>query len=134
MVKEAKSTPRASISWEGNSLEELRSWPEEIREDLGNALGEIQDGLKPRLVTRPMPTIAAGVFELKDYDEAFWYRLIYLAKRRNVICVLHCFKKKTGKTERKDMKVAEDRLSKVNARVLQAIREEKRDEKSKPGK
>lgn len=134
MVKEANSTPRASISWEGDSLEELRSWPKDIRADFGSALNEMQDGRKPRLVTRAMPTIASGVFELKDSDAAAWYRLIYLAKIRNTIYVLHCFKKKTGKTENKDLKVAEARLSKVKARVLGEIREEKRDEKSTPGK
>jgi len=134
MVKGTNSPPRASISWEGDTLEQLKSWPKDIQEDLGNALGEMQDGRKPRLATRPMPSIAAGVFELKDSDAAFWYRLIYLAKTRNVIYVLHCFKKKTGKTEQKDLKVAEARLSTVKARVLKAIREEKRNEKSTPGK
>ena len=133
-VKQTNSAPRASISWEGDSLEQLKSWPKDIREDFGNALGEMQDGRKPLLDTRSMASISPGVFALKDSDAAFWYRVIYLTKTRNVIYVLHCFKKKTGKTEQKDLKVAEARLSKVKARVRQAIREETRNEKSTPGK
>lgn len=66
---------------------------------------------------RPMPSIGPKVFELKDGDEATWYRLIYLAEIGNVIYVLHCFEKEGTKTPRKDLKTAKKRLSDVNARL-----------------
>jgi hypothetical protein len=41
----------------------------------------MQEGKTAALPVRPMPSIAAGVFELKDSDESKWYRLVYLATR-----------------------------------------------------
>ncbi len=75
----------ALISWEGDTLEVLRGWPKGIREDFGVALAEMQQGCPATLAVRPMPSIAPGVFELKDSDHRAWYRLIYLARVKNTI-------------------------------------------------
>ena len=56
-----------------------------------------------------------------------WYRLIYLARVKDVIYVLHCFEKDTARTEHKDLKTAKSRLSAVQQR----IREERKNEKRK---
>lgn len=64
-----------------------------------------------------MPSIAAGVFELKDADERTWYRLTYLARIDEVIYVLHCFTKKTAKTERRDLENAKARWKQVQQRI-----------------
>ena len=96
----------AEISWEGDSIQVLRGWPKPIREDFGVALGEMQQGNAATLAVRPMPSIARGVFELKDGDEKKWYRMIYLARVRDTIYVLHCFTKNTGKTEKRDLATA----------------------------
>lgn len=72
-----------------------------------------------------MPSVGKGVFELKDDDEATWYRLMYLARVGNKIYVLHCFKKNTAKTEANDLKTAKARLSSVKARIQQEKRNEK---------
>ena len=116
---------RAAISWEGDSREVLRGWSKSIREDFGIALGEMQEGRTAALPVRPMPSIAAGVFELKDADESKWYRLIYLARVASTIYVLHCFTKNTAKTEKRDLATAEERWQ----RVQQRLREEHRNEK-----
>jgi phage-related protein len=115
------SSTRAAICWEGDSRDVLRSWPKAIREDFGVALAEMQEGRPAALAVRPMPSIAAGVFELKDADRSKWYRLVYLARVKNTIYVLHCFTKKTAKTERRDLAAAEQRWKQVQQR----IREEK---------
>jgi len=99
----------AKISWEGDSREVLREWPKPIREDFGVALGEMQESRPAALPVRPMPSIAAGVFELKDADERKWYRLVYLARVEDTIYVLHCFTKNTAKTETRDLETAERR-------------------------
>ena len=72
-----------------------------------------------------MPSIAAGVFELKDSDENKWYRMIYLARIENTIYVLHCFTKSSAKTDQRDLKQAEVRWKQVQQR----LREERKDEK-----
>lgn len=124
MATQAKAK-RAIISWEGDSLEVVRSWPKPIREDFGIVLGEMQDGKPAAIAVRPMPSIAPGVFELKDADEGRWYRMIYLARVKQTIYVLHCFEKDTAKTERRDLSTAEQRWKKVQQR----LREEQKDGK-----
>lgn len=126
-MTEQVSARRAEVSWEGDSLEILRRWPKSIREDFGVALGEMQEGNAPALAVRPMPSIAPGVFELKDGDEHKWYRMVYLARVNDTIYVLHCFTKNTGKTERRDLTTAERRWSQVQQR----LREDRKHEKQK---
>lgn len=122
-----RKIPLASISWEGDSREVLRGWPKLIREDFGVALGEMQEGRTAALPVRPMPSVAAGVFELKDSDESKWYRMIYLARIENTIYVLHCFTKSSAKTDKRDLKQAEIRWKQVQQR----LREERKDEKQR---
>jgi phage-related protein len=123
----AAGTRRAEISWEGDSREVLREWPKPIRGDFGIALGKMQEGKAVSLPVRPMPSIAAGVFELKDGDKSKWYRMVYLARVKNTIYILHCFTKNTAKTERHDLSTAEERWK----RVQQRLREEQKNEKEK---
>ena len=118
---------RATISWEGDSLGVLREWPKPIREDIGAALDEMQDGRTATLPVRPMPSIAGGVFELKDSDRSKWYRVIYMARHEDTIFVLHCFTKNTAKTEKKDLATAERRWKEVQRR----LRAERKNEKKK---
>lgn len=108
---------RADVSWEGDSREVLRTWPKEIRGDFGIALDALQAGEVPALAVRPMQSIAAGVFELKDADQNKWYRMIYLARVKDTIYVLHCFTKNTAKTERRDLATAEQRWKQVQQRL-----------------
>ena len=115
----------AQIHWEGDSRDVLADFPEEVRANLGFALFEMQQGKRPSLSVRRMETIGSGVYELKDGDMKTWYRVIYLSRIDDVIYVLHCFKKNSRKTDRRDLKVAKERLS----RVRQRIAEEKKDAK-----
>ena len=61
---------------------------------------------------RPMPSIASGVFELKESDDASWYRVIYYVRMKNRIVVLNSFTKKSRKTDQRDLDLAEQRLKK----------------------
>ncbi len=97
----------------------LRSWPKTIREDFGVALGEMQEGRPATLRVRPMSSIAAGVFELKDQDDRHWYRMLYLARVNDTIFVLHCFTKESAKTDRRDVCTAERRWKLVQQRLRQ---------------
>jgi len=116
----------ASISWEGDSWKVLKSWPKPIQWDFGNSLREMQNGRLAKLQVRPMQSIGAGVFELKDADEKTWYRMVYLARIEDTIYVLDCFEKNTAKTERKDLHTAAARLSQVKQRILEVRKREKR--------
>jgi phage-related protein len=57
-----------------------------------------------------MPTIGAGVREIRIRDMAGAYRVIYIASFADAIHVLHAFEKKTQKTARRDLELAAARL------------------------
>lgn len=76
-------------------------------------------GRPPKLDVRPMKSIGDGVFELKDSDESAWYRMIYLARKNNVIFVLDCFEKDSRKTEKHDIKRATARLKQARRRFME---------------
>lgn len=98
-----------TIYWLGDSLTILRSFPEEPRQDLGYGLWKLELGEQP-MNSRPMLSIAAGVFELKAADETKWYRAVYYGRVRGQIIILHCFAKNTRKTELHDLDTARRRL------------------------
>jgi phage-related protein len=106
----------ATVVWEGDSLETLQSLPAKPRHDLGYALYRMQLGQMPEN-SRPMQSIGAGVFELREQDERTWYRVIYLKKIRRHIHVLHVFEKRSAKTSRKDLGIARQRLAIVSKRL-----------------
>jgi len=66
-----------------------------------------------------MPSIGKGVWELKESDEQTWYRVIYLSRIRGVLYVLHCFEKKSRKTDKRDIATARTRLRQVLRREEQ---------------
>jgi phage-related protein len=115
----------AEIHFEGDSLEVLSGFPDEIKRALGFSLRQLQIGREPTSQTRSMSSIGPGVYELKEADERTWYRTIYLSKVANTIYVLHCFEKDSRKTDRRDIELAKQRLK----RVMQRLQEQKAHEK-----
>ena len=57
-----------------------------------------------------MPTVGAGVYELRASDSDGIARLMYIAKFAEAVYVLHVFQKKTQKTPQKDIDKAAKRL------------------------
>lgn len=111
--------------WEGDSREVLQSFPEDVKQNLGFELWQLQQGERPSDY-RPLPSIGAGVFELRDQDERAWYRVVFLSRVENVIYVLHCFEKKSREMPRKDFERARRRLKAVRARLAEEKKREKR--------
>lgn len=116
MASAQKLHPVAEIHFEGDSLEVLSGFPDEVKRTLGFSLRQLQLGREPACATRRMNSIGAGVYELKESDERAWYRVIYLAKIGNVIHVLHCFEKNSRKTDHRDLETAAQRLKIVRQR------------------
>jgi phage-related protein len=56
-----------------------------------------------------MNTIGQGVRGIRIWDELGTFRVIYVAKFANTVYVLHCFQKKTPKTSKADLDLAEKR-------------------------
>ena len=56
-----------------------------------------------------MPSIGKGVTEIRIWDEAGAFRVVYVAKFEDAVYVLHCFQKKTQQTAKKDIDLAAKR-------------------------
>jgi phage-related protein len=115
LSSEDRERETAEVVWEGDSLDVIRRFPGPVRQDLGAELRRLQTGDRP-LNSRPMLSIGARVYELREQDERAWYRVIYLAKIGNRIYILHCFEKKSAKTGKSDLALAKARLKRVLAR------------------
>jgi phage-related protein len=120
------SQPTAELHFEGDSLEVLSGFPDEIKRSLGFSLRQLQIGRDPTSQTRNMSSIGPGVYELKEADERAWYRAIYLSMIENRIYVLHCFEKESRKTHRRDIAIASQRLKLVRQRLKEQKSHEKR--------
>jgi phage-related protein len=120
-----RATNEAEVWWWGKTKEVVSDFPIEVKRNLGFALRQLQWGEEPADY-RPLPSIGKGLFELRDQDEAGWYRIIYLSRTNDVIHVVHAFKKATAKTPEQEKKVAQQNLKKVRAYLLEEKRHEKR--------
>jgi len=101
--------PFRPVTFHGDSLERLRDFPEDARRAGGHELYQVQKGADPNN-WRPMPTIGAGVREIRIHDAAGAYRVIYIAALKNAVHVLHAFQKKSQKTAQRDLDLASERL------------------------
>ena len=81
----------------GDSLQRLRDFPVDARQDAGYQLDKVQRGLQPDDF-KAMPTIGKGVEEIRIRDDSGIYRVIYTARLANVMFVLHAFQKKSQRT------------------------------------
>jgi len=121
---ESRKPQNATVAWEGDTREVLISFPEAVRHNFGFYLWQLQQGDKPTNY-RPLPSVGAGVYELRDQDESTWYRVVYLSRINDVIHVLHCFEKESRQMPRKDFENARQRLRVVRARLAQEKKYEK---------
>jgi phage-related protein len=100
------------VVWLGGSREDVKGFPETAQDSLGFELYRVQCGLDPR-DWKPMTSVGAGVREIRVRDEARTFRMIYLATRPDGVYVLHCFQKKTQRTNRSDLDLAVKRFRSI---------------------
>ena len=93
----------------GDSLQQIRDFPEDARKEAGVDLHKIQQGLEPN-DWKPMTSVGPGVREIRIRDEAGAFRVLYVANIESAIYVLHAFQKKTQQTAKRDLDLAERRL------------------------
>lgn len=97
----------------GDTLRGLRELPQSARRALGHQIDRLQQGLQPDDF-RPMPSIGLGVEEIRTKDRTGAYRIIYVARRREAVFVLHVFKKKTERTTLLDLALARQQLASIS--------------------
>jgi phage-related protein len=90
---------------------EIAVFPEEVREDLADALVRLEEGHTLSMpLSRPMPSIGKGVHELRFRDRAGIYRVIYVVVGAGIIYLVHAFVKKDKKTPMPNIDLAKKRL------------------------
>lgn len=103
------------IAFLGNSLEQLREFPQEAKQDAGYQMEKLQRGEQPDDF-KPMPIIGKGVEELRIRDDTRAYRVIYTARRADAVYVLHAFQKKTRTTSKQDIELAAKRYRQLGGK------------------
>lgn len=96
-----------TLIFAGSSLEDLREFPPEARREAGRELNRIQFGSMPT-DWKPMPHVGPGAYELRVHVLGEW-RVIYVARLKNAVYVLHAFQKKTQRTRQGDIELARKR-------------------------
>ncbi len=97
------------ISFLGDSLAQLRDFPDDARSEAGYQLSEVQLGNDPD-DWKPMKMVGPGVREIRVREASGAFRVIYLATLPDRVLVLHAFQKKTQQTAQKDIELAARRL------------------------
>ena len=97
----------------GSSRSDLRAFPVDARGEAGFQLRMVQAGEAP-LDWKPMQAVGPGVMEIRVHRSGE-FRVLYVARFREAIYVLHCFAKKTPKTSQGDIDRAKRRYGDVVA-------------------
>ena len=97
----------------GSSRRDIREFPEEVKNDIGYALHEVEKGGKPESAKPLKGFGGAGVLEIIENFHGDTYRAVYTVKFPKVVYVLHCFQKKSKhgiKTSQHDIDLIKQRL------------------------
>jgi phage-related protein len=100
------------ISFIGSSKKDIQAFPDDVKDDVGYALFQVQLGETPTCV-KPLKGLGSGVLEIIEDFRTDTYRAVYTVKFDEVIYVLHCFQKKSkqgSKTPPKDLDLIKQRL------------------------
>lgn len=100
------------VEFIGSALTDLRNFPPSARRAAGFQIDKVQHGEEPD-DWKPMKIVGNGVQEIRIQDEAGAFRVIYIAKLKDAVYVLHCFQKKTQKTSPQDIALANKRYNEL---------------------
>jgi len=102
------------IVWIGSSRRDLKTFPKQVRSDIGQALYTAQMG-ETDPAAKPLKGFGgARVMEIIDRYDTNTYRAVYTVQFSNVIYALHAFQKKSKSgiaTPRKDIELIRRRLA-----------------------
>lgn len=106
MVKRAIFHPAA--------LQTIRGFPVHVKRALGEAILRLQHGATLTMpLSRPMPSVAPGVAELRIKDSSGAYRAFYITRVGQTILIPHAFMKKSSATPARDIALGRRRLKEL---------------------
>ena len=92
----------------------IRDFPEDVRREFGKVIFDLQKGEKLSMpLSRPMPSVARGVEELRIKDHSGAYRVFYYTRLADSVLIFHAFRKKTRKTPPHEVALAQKRLKEI---------------------
>lgn len=102
------------VHWVGSTLDDLRKFPDQVREVIGHALRQAQLGAEKHPKAKPLKGFhGAGVLEvIADFD-GDTYRAVYTIRFAGAVYALHAFQKKSKKgieTPKSDIDLVKQRL------------------------
>src|SRR5208282_4022890 len=105
--------PLKPVRWVGPALRDLRSFPREVRIDIGHALFTAQEG-KTDPAAKPLKGFGgASVLEIVASHHGNAWRAVYTVRFQDAIYVLHVFQKKSTRgiaTPARDIDLIRQRL------------------------
>ena len=104
------------VRFVGDSLNRIREFPADVKQDAGYQLDKLQRGQQPDDF-KPIPVVGKGVEEIRIWDDSGTYRVIYTARLVDALHVLHAFQKKTQRTPQHEIHVAKARFHEFDARA-----------------
>lgn len=99
------------VAFLGSSEADLAAFPDEARRIAGHELWQVQLGLMPSDF-KPMPSVGQGAYEIRVHQAGEW-RVLYVARFRDAVYVLHAFQKKTRATRQADIDLARRRYRQI---------------------
>jgi phage-related protein len=109
------------LHWIASSKRDLLRFPAPVVSDIGYALWMVQLGDFPPSA-KPLKGFGPAVLEISEDDAGGTFRVVYTARFRRAIYVLHAFQKKSPsgiRTAQQDLELVRERL-KAAARDYEA--------------
>lgn len=105
------------VFWLGDTLKTLRTFPDEVQDDIGHGLFLVQSGLTPKDAKHLKGF--SSVIEIVTRFDGETYRTVYTTKIAEKVYVLHVFQKKSRsgiKTPQQDIDLITNRLKEAQRR------------------
>ena len=100
------------VTWLGDSLRALKSFPATVRDEVGYAIFLAQRGDK-HIAAKPLTGLGPGVLEVVSDYRGDTFRAVYTVRLANRVFVLHAFQKKSRRgiaTPQADVELIRRRL------------------------
>ena len=95
---------------------ELSKAPRDVIADVLSLLEELAIGkLLGMPISRPMPSVAKGIHELRLSDRSGEFRMFYLIRIGDAIYVLHVAHKKSQKTDKRTIDLVKSRIKELQS-------------------
>lgn len=114
------SSPKPLDFW-ADARDVLRTFPEDVKDDVGYALHEVQSGGKPGSA-KPLPDIGPGVHAITTNHDKETYRTFYVAQFPEAVYAFYVVHKKA--TKGKDLPKYQKALAKARYKEIVAWRKD----------